>query len=640
MRVPLAVPVIMAGVRTAAVINVGTATLAAFVGGGGLGDPIVAGLALADTRMVLSGAIPAALLACVVDVALAAAQRLAHARRPCGRVRPRGSLTSPGPRRHIIGRDLPDATSSPDADRKGRRMSARMAWAIAVAAVGVGIAGTASAQPPGVAEWRGGARAGHRRRTARRCVAMPNVAGNDADMRKNADHLPALFTARGFTVETIGGPGSPVVFASLDAPSAVGTLTFYIHYDGQPVDAAEWTRCKPFTPCLWSASRCRRRRSGAHDLRSRVADVRPLDLRRQGTDRGAAERGGGAEGHRQRARPGTCASCSTARRKPARPTSAASPTARPTALKTDLAVTLDGPRHPSGRPTVYFGVRGGAGVTLTVYGAKGDVHSGNYGNWAPDPSMRLAKLLATMKDDAGRVLIKDFYRDVRPLTATERQALDAAPNVEAVLQRDFGVAPPERPDQRLEAKLNEPTLSVLEMSTSGIPGRSAIPGSATARIEVRMVKDLVPETQNALITEHVRAQGYYVVSGRDPSDDERRTHALIARVDARRGSTASRVSMDDPKAQAVVQGADDARRAAGAAADARRRPAVRHLQRPVPDADRRRLDRELRQQPARPRREPAAAEPVGGHRDAGQPDDDAGGEVMAPRAVRASRRRR
>lgn len=74
-QVPLAVPVIMAGVRTAAVTSVGTATLAAFVGGGGLGDPIVAGLALADTRMILSGAVPAAVLAVAVDVVLARAER-------------------------------------------------------------------------------------------------------------------------------------------------------------------------------------------------------------------------------------------------------------------------------------------------------------------------------------------------------------------------------------------------------------------------------------------------------------------------------------------------------------------------------------------------------------------------------------
>jgi osmoprotectant transport system permease protein len=75
-RLPLAAPVIMAGVRTAAVITVGTATLAAFIGAGGLGEPIVAGLALADARMVLSGALPAALLALAVDGALALAERL------------------------------------------------------------------------------------------------------------------------------------------------------------------------------------------------------------------------------------------------------------------------------------------------------------------------------------------------------------------------------------------------------------------------------------------------------------------------------------------------------------------------------------------------------------------------------------
>lgn len=75
-RLPLAAPVIMAGVRTAAVINVGTATLAAFIGAGGLGDPIAAGLALSDTRMILSGAIPAAFLALAVDGLLAGVERM------------------------------------------------------------------------------------------------------------------------------------------------------------------------------------------------------------------------------------------------------------------------------------------------------------------------------------------------------------------------------------------------------------------------------------------------------------------------------------------------------------------------------------------------------------------------------------
>ncbi len=75
-RLPLAAPVIMAGIRTAAVINVGTATLAAFIGAGGLGDPIAAGLALSDTRMILSGALPAALLALIVDGLLSLSERV------------------------------------------------------------------------------------------------------------------------------------------------------------------------------------------------------------------------------------------------------------------------------------------------------------------------------------------------------------------------------------------------------------------------------------------------------------------------------------------------------------------------------------------------------------------------------------
>jgi osmoprotectant transport system permease protein len=74
-RLPLAAPLIMAGIRTAAVINVGTATLAAFIGAGGLGDPIASGLALSDTRMILSGALPAAALALVVDTVLGACER-------------------------------------------------------------------------------------------------------------------------------------------------------------------------------------------------------------------------------------------------------------------------------------------------------------------------------------------------------------------------------------------------------------------------------------------------------------------------------------------------------------------------------------------------------------------------------------
>jgi acetylornithine deacetylase/succinyl-diaminopimelate desuccinylase-like protein len=90
-------------------------------------------------------------------------------------------------------------------------------------------------------------------------------------------------------------------------------------------------------------------------------------------------------------------------------------------LKADLWIVSDGPRHVSSKKIIVFGVRGDAHLDLTVYGAKRPLHSGNYGNWAPNPAMMLAELLATMKDDNGKVLIKGFYDDVTPLTAKEKK---------------------------------------------------------------------------------------------------------------------------------------------------------------------------------------------------------------------------
>jgi acetylornithine deacetylase/succinyl-diaminopimelate desuccinylase-like protein len=408
------------------------------------------------------------------------------------------------------------------------------------------------AQTSPVATWR----AAHERQILDellQLVALPNVAAKD-DLARNAAHLAKLFEKRGFTVEQSSGPGSPVVFASLDVPSPRGTLVLYIHYDGQPVNPDEWTRCKPFAPCVYGPSGEIRLaadtrldpewrvygRSASDDKGPIVAVLNAIDALRASQTGPSWNLRVVLDGEEE-------AGSGNFRRFAA---------ARAAALTGDLAITLDGPRHPSGRPTLYYGVRGGAGLTVTVYGARMDLHSGNYGNWAPDPSMRLAKLLATMKDDAGRVTIAGFYDDVTPLTPSELKALDEMPNVEAALKKDFLVAQPERPEQRLERKLNEPTLSVLTMEAGGgfdAAPRSAIPSTAAARIEMRLVHGLDPANMNRRVVDHIKAQGYVVVEGRDPTDQERLTHPLLARVDLRGGSAAPRVSMDEPMTRAVVK---------------------------------------------------------------------------------------
>ena len=142
-------------------------------------------------------------------------------------------------------------------------------------------------------------------------------------------------------------------------------------------------------------------------------------------------------------------------------------------VKSDLAIVVDSPRHPSGLPTVFYGSRGTATATVKVYGATGDLHSGNYGNFTTDPTMALARLLASMKDERGNVMIRNFYDDVVPLTATEQKALDDIPNIDRTLLEEFGLARPEHPDSRIEAQHNRPTLSV-----TGIESGAVIHGNA------------------------------------------------------------------------------------------------------------------------------------------------------------------
>ncbi len=408
------------------------------------------------------------------------------------------------------------------------------------------------ATPAAIATWR----AAHERQIVEELIALvavPNVARNEPDMRANAALLTQLFQRRGFAVTTSSGAGAPVILATLPAARPKGTLTFYIHYDGQPVDAKEWTSCGPFAPCLiggngpvpitaetkfdpeWRVFG----RSASDDKGPIVALLNAVDALKA-TGRGpewnlkvvldGQEEAGSANFIRYVAEQGT-------------------------ALAADLVITLDGPRHPSTRPTMYYGVRGGAGLTLTVFTARMDLHSGNYGNWAPDPSIRLGRLLASMKDDDGRVMIDGFYDSVTPLTPTERRALVAMPDVESMLAKDFGIAQAERRDTRLEEKLNEPTLNVLAMDAGGgtkAPARTAIPAYATARLAMRLVQGIDPVRQVDLVIAHVRKQGYTVVIDRVPTDAERLAHPLLARIDRGRGTAAARVSMDMPLARGVA----------------------------------------------------------------------------------------
>ncbi len=216
-------------------------------------------------------------------------------------------------------------------------------------------------------------------------------------------------------------------------------------------------------------------------------------------------------------------------------------------------IIADGPRHSSGRKQITFGVRGDVNMHLTVYGPKRPLHSGNYGNWAPNLAQRLVSLLASLKDDDGRVLINGYYDDVTPLTTREKQALAAVPNVEPTLKGELGIARPDGRGTPFMELLMQPTLNIngIQSANVGPLAGNVIPTKAEAVLDLRLVRGTDVKRQVDRVIEHIRGRGYHVLD-RDPTDAERQQHDRLIKITTGDGYNAQRTPMDLPIAQSVV----------------------------------------------------------------------------------------
>ncbi|HVZ25275.1 MAG TPA: M20/M25/M40 family metallo-hydrolase, partial [Sediminibacterium sp.] len=222
-------------------------------------------------------------------------------------------------------------------------------------------------------------------------------------------------------------------------------------------------------------------------------------------------------------------------------------------LQSDLWIICDGPAHPSGYKQVTFGVRGDAHISITTYGSARPLHSGHYGNWAPNPASELVQLLATMKDSSGRVTVAGFYDDTIPLTSAEKAAMKAVPAVSASLMQELAFGREERPGLDLPAAILQPSLNIngIESGHVGSKASNVIPASASAVLDLRLVPGNDCTRQQEKIIAHIRKQGYYVLD-HDPTLAERRTHARIAKVIPDKGYNAQRTSMDLPEAKKLM----------------------------------------------------------------------------------------
>jgi acetylornithine deacetylase/succinyl-diaminopimelate desuccinylase-like protein len=222
-------------------------------------------------------------------------------------------------------------------------------------------------------------------------------------------------------------------------------------------------------------------------------------------------------------------------------------------LAGDLLLVCDGPRHPTGRPTLVFGAVGFLVLDLTVYGPQVALHAGHFGNWAPNPAMRLARLLASMKDDDGKVLIEGFADGMKPLTPEDEALLAAVPDDPAVLMRRFGFAAPERPDTSLQQAIQQPSLNIrgLACDLVGAASRGVVPERAVASLDVRLPMGLTSAMMTDRIRAHIVKQGFHIVA-EDPGGEERATYPRLVKLETRDLGTPFLTSPEAPAAKRLA----------------------------------------------------------------------------------------
>ena len=394
-------------------------------------------------------------------------------------------------------------------------------------------------------------------------LAIPNIATDQPNIRKNAALIQAMIEKRGIKSRLLEYPGaSPVVYAELLNPEAKLTAVFYAHYDGQPLDPKEWAS-PPFEPILRNGALDKDAvkvempttgpippewriyaRSASDDKAPIVAILTALDAMKAAGIRPAVNLKLVFEGEEEAG--------STNLGKILE--------GNKDLLKSDVWLICDGPVDQSRKRQIVFGARGIQSVDITVYGPKRELHSGHYGNWAPNPAFMMARLLTSMKDEDGRVLVDGYYHGMLPLSPLDKKALAELPNNDPALKQELWLGRTEGNGKTLSELLTLPSLNVRGMGSArvGNGASNVVPASATATIDMRLVQGVTKTHVVEVLRKHIEKQGYFVTD-HEPGGAERMAHAKIAYLRVHDGGyDAVRTPLDLPVAQKVVKAVEDA----------------------------------------------------------------------------------
>ena len=396
-------------------------------------------------------------------------------------------------------------------------------------------------------------------------LKIPNLAADPASLRRNATTIQQMFEKRGVKSRLLEIPGvPPAVYGEIMTPGATRTIMLYAHYDGQPLDPKEWAS-PPFEPTL---------RDAALDNGGKMipfpAQGQPFDPEWRIYARGSGDDKvnimlfmAALDALRANKIPikSNIKFIVEGEEEAGSPHLADYMRQNKDLLGADVWLICDGPMDQSRRQNIVFSVRGVQIVDVTVYGARRELHSGHYGNWAPNPAMMLAQLLASMKDENGRVLIDHFYDGVQPFGDLEKKAIAEAPQNDEKLRRDLWLGRTDGNGAPLLELIALPSLNIRGMASSrmGAQASNVIPATASATIDLRLVRGIDKQVQVQRFIEHVRKQGYFVVD-KDPDEQTRLSHPRVAKVVVDAGGyNAAGSSMDLPISKLVIQAVESAR---------------------------------------------------------------------------------
>lgn len=375
-------------------------------------------------------------------------------------------------------------------------------------------------------------------------VSIPNLPENKERMLENINWVANKYEELNFKTNQLPSSTLPILYTEKIYDPSYKTVLFYFHIDGQPINPDVWDQKDPFDPVLkeknakgvWEEIDWEKIEGTIHDewrifARAAADDKAPivmllsalkiLETKKETPKFNIKVIFDPEEEYGSDA---LLETLDTYKKRYA----------------SDFFIVMDGPAHTSNKPTITFGCRGIVTCSITTFGAKLPQHSGHFGNYAPNPVFSLATLLASMKDDTGKVVIKEYYDGIK-IDAEVAELLKSVPFDKNKLNKKLGIYTAEKVGKDYQESLQYPSLNIRQIGTSwtGKGLKTVVPEYAKADIDVRLVPETDAVVQLQKIKNHIEQQGYYVID-RDPTDEERMQQPKIAKFITSKGVNAFR----------------------------------------------------------------------------------------------------